>query len=247
MSHLEHGTITAIRDGALVTGDAREHLGGCPRCRAELERAGRRADRIATALAGLDVPVDTASAKAAVRRRLDARRDRDSRPERHWRRHLGRAAAIVLATAGAAYAVPGSPVREILRPVVVPVAPGPTESAATQEAPQEGGIAVSVPDGRIRVLVRDAAPGTEIEVVWVDAASARVLAAPGSSFSFGEGRAEATVAPGPVRVHLPRFAPDVTLEVDGRPYLRRAATELELLERPISTSDDRIRFVVPGR
>ncbi len=76
---------------------------------------------------------------------------------------------------------------------------------------------------------------------------ARIAAAPGSSFSFTEGRAEATVALGPVRVELPRFAAEVSVEVDGRTYLRRTSAGLEVLEPVVEQTDEMIRFVIPGR
>jgi len=246
MTHLDEGTIVALRDGALVSGDASEHLHGCGRCRTALEESELQAGRVAAALERLDEPFDVEAAKRRVRDRLDAA------PERTLRRrgglHLGRAAAILLIAAGAVSALPGSPVRTWLLPASTDADPVPATTSPTQESLSEGGIVVNVPDGRMEIVLSGVEPGSEVEVLWMDAATARVSAAAGSSFSFAEGRAEARVAPGPVRVELPRYAPTVSVQVDGRTYLRRSSEGgLEVLEPTEERSEDRIRFVVRER
>ena len=57
-----------------------------------------------------------------------------------------------------------------------------------------------------------------------------------------EGRVEASVAPGPGRLELPRWARSVLLEVDGRPYLRRTTEGLEVSQPVLERTADRIRF-----
>jgi len=246
MSHLDEGTIVAIRDGALVGGDASEHLAACSQCRTGLDDARRRAELIAGELAGLDTPVDTVLAKEAVRKRLDSARDPSRGPGRTlW--HLGRAAAVLLAATGAAYALPGSPVPGWFSSTDVVPAVGPDVVDRAQEPPLEGGIEVSVPEGRMQIFLNGVTPGSELVIVWVDAPIARIAAAPGSSFSFTEGRAEATVAPGPVRVELPRFAQSVSVAVDGRTYLRRTSAGLEVMQPTVVQTDERIRFVIRDR
>lgn len=247
MTHLDEGTILALRDGALVTGDAREHIASCGRCAGALGEAGRRADAVAQALATIDRPVDVEAAKARVRARLDRA------PERNPVRtlgvgHLGRAAAILLLAAGAVTAaLPGSPVRDWLRPTPDATTVPPEAVAAIAQEAHEGGIVVSVPDGRIDVVLTGVQAGSRLDVVWRDAATARISAAAGSSFSYAEGRAEARVSAGPVRVELPRYAPVVSISVDGRTYLRRSSSGLELLAPVVEQSDDLIRFVVRER
>ncbi len=97
------------------------------------------------------------------------------------------------------------------------------------------------------MLLSGAGPGTSIEVLWSDGPTARISAAPGSSFTFGAGRAEAMVAPGPVRVELPRSAERVRLEVDGRTLLRRTSSGLEVLEPVVEQTEAGIRFLTPER
>jgi len=248
VSHLDEGTLVAVRDGALVDADANEHLSDCAACRAALTEAEARAEEITAALAtldALDAPVEAATAKEAVRARLG--HVRDGRPRRTWAGQVGRAAAVLLLAAGAAYATPGSPVRGWLTPDPGVVGAQAPAAVGAQELRHEGAIEVNVPDGRIHVVLQGVQPGEAVEVVWTEAAVARIVAAAGSSFSFGEGRAEATVAPGPVRVELPRYAPDVAVEVDGRVYLRRTSGSLEVLEPVQERSDAGVRFVVTGR
>ena len=244
MSHLDEGTIVALRDGSLVTGDVSEHLSECPQCQTALVSARQRAELIAESLAALDTQVDTEPAKAAVRARLDADRE-GPRATGRARWHLGRAAAVLLVTSGAAYALPGSPVRGW----VFPGDAGPESVAVVEgrvpETRRDGGIEVDVPEGPIHVVLTGLAPGSELEVVWIEAMTARIAAAAGSSFSFAEGRAEARVTPGPVRVELPRFALVVSVEVDGRIYLRRTSAGLEIPGPVVEQTDDRIRFAIP--
>jgi len=246
MSHIDEGTIVALRDGSLVTDDASEHLSECPRCRTTLDDARRRAELIAESLSALDGPIDYEAAKAALRARLDSGREGGRTPGRtRW--HVGRAAAVLLVTAGAAYALPGSPVRDWVFPTDADPEPTAGVEGGVSETLQEGGIEVNVPEGRIQIVLTGLAPGSDLVVAWMDAATARIAAAPGSSFSFAEGRAEARVAPGPVRVELPRFAPVVSVEVDGRMYLRRTSAGLEVSGPVVERTDERIRFTIPQR
>jgi hypothetical protein len=115
------------------------------------------------------------------------------------------------------------------------------------ETRHDGGIQVDVPEGRIHIVLTGLTPGSDLEVVWMDAATARISAAAGSSFSFAEGRAEARVAPGAVRVELPRFASLVSVEVDGRMYVQRTSAGLEVSGPVVEQTDDRIRFAIPQR
>ena len=247
MSHLGEAILVALRDGEGADEQSAEHVGGCATCADELGEAERRAQLIAETLSSLDEPVDVPSAKAAVRRRLDARRE-EVRPRTAWRRgHLGRAAAILLLTAGAASALPWSPVRHWWveeRPAITS-APEPA-GAGPQAATPVAGISVAVPEGRIAIIVRNAEPGTVIDVVWVDRAAARVSASSGSGFTYADGRAEVEAAPGPIRIELPRDAGFASLEVDGRVFLERSAEGIAVFGPAVERSEAGIRFVVPA-
>jgi hypothetical protein len=248
MTHLDEGSLVALRDSDEADAHVTEHLRACARCDDALASARERSAVIAEALAVLDDPIDTSRARAAVRRRLDERRGGGS-SSRWWRTHLGRAAAILLVTAGAASALPGSPWRAWWNRAdeTVTVVPSPGGGAATSQGSPAAAISVPVSEGRMRVIVRGAGPGSVIEVVWVEGSSARVAAPPGSRFTYADGRAEVAVESGAVRVELPRDAAQATLEVDGRTFLERTGARLDVPGPAVERSDAGIRFVVPER
>ena len=249
MTHLEDGTIVAIRDGALVDGDAVAHLNACVPCRQSLESARVRSEVIARALSSLDVPYDLNRAKAAVRARLDEQREANRRPRRSLRTHFGRAAAVLLVATGAVYALPGSPVRGWLEGDRAPdaaagLAPVEATPSATEASLEWTEVEVPLTDGRIRIVLTGASPGTEVELFWTEGASARIAAGPDARFAVGVGRAEVAVGLGPVRLEIPRFAALVSLEVNGRTFLRRDAGALEVLVPPAESSESGLRFTV---
>ena len=140
--------------------DARLHLESCPTCEQALAESVERATAIAGLLESLETPVDSDSAKVAVRARLDRERAKESRAPRGWK-HLGRAAAVLLVAAGAVTALPGSPLHER-------VFGGPGETVETttgsQEAAFQGGITVPVTGGRIAVVLSGVPEGTTLDV-----------------------------------------------------------------------------------
>jgi hypothetical protein len=69
----------------------------------------------------------------------------------------------------------------------------------------------------------------------------------GSRFTSGEGRLEATLAPGRVRVELPRGFSPLSLEVDGSVVLRSTPRGLEVTGAVLERGDAGITFVVPQR
>ena len=251
MTHLDEGTLAVLRDGDLSDARVDEHLRGCAHCSKSLQEATRRSRVIASALATLDEPVDVLRAKDAVRSRLDARRGPGRVRAAGWgRRHLGKAAALLVLTAGAASALPWSPVQRWWTDAPsTPLETGPRPSTAATSAPQGApvaGISVGVPDGRITVVVNGADPGTVIEVRWVDRATARVSAPSGSGFTYADGRAEVAAAPGPIEVELPRIADAASLVVDGRVFLERVGGELDVAGPTVARTEEGVRFVVPA-
>jgi hypothetical protein len=245
MSHLDEGAILTLRDGGLVSADAEAHLHHCSDCSASLALADERSIRIARALESLDVGADLEAAKERARAALDDR-TATRRPHVISRWHLGRAAAILLLTAGAAYAVPGSPFRDWVNSRVGPSA-GTETSVSSGSQDYAAGIDVAVVDGSIRISLTSVAEDTRLDVVWIDEAVARISGSAGSSYSVAQGSAEADVTPGPVRVALPRSASLVVLEVNGSTILQRSESGLELLEEPVSQNDDRIVFSITPR
>lgn len=259
MTHLDEGTLLAVRDGGSTSDAVRAHLESCAACRTALAAARARAEAIESTLTALDRPVEPTAAKAGVRARLGTGTTRASRASRSWwsGTHLGRAAGLLLVTAGAAAAaLPGSPLRSFWVPSGPPEpAPGATvQDAATETGAAEHrasfsgedgtGIAVAVTDGSVHVIVRGADPGTDLAVTWTQQSSARVIAPAGSRFTYAAGRIEVDASRGDIRVELPRDAGEVSLEVDGRLYLQGSSVALQVFGPMVERTADTIRFRV---
>lgn len=204
-------------------------------------------------LTALDGPVEATAAKAGVRARL---RPAGSGPApREWgSRHLGRAAALLLLTAAAAAALPWSPVRDLWRPSAPTQATDPSTAPSVAETPMattrdatSAGITVAISDGVVHVVVRGAAPGSEVSVQWTDQRTASLTAPPGSRFTYSSGRVEVDASRGSVGIELPRDARLVSLEVDGDLYLTGSADALEVLGPAFERTDESVRFRVDDR
>jgi len=243
--HLDEGQIATLRDEGPTDPWTFSHAKECHVCAAELADARMRAATVEEALMTLDAPVDVAAAKAAVRRRLDRER---SRPQQQSRQiPFGRAAAILLVTAGAAAALPWSPLSRWLSPTAPSPATAPTSlptspAQAPRPADLETTVSMNVVD-RIDVIVSGASSGAALDVVWRDGAEALVAAPRGSSFSLATSRVEVGATDGAVRVEIPRAAA-ATVVVNGRTYLRRSTEGLSLVEPATEVSDERVRFLV---
>jgi len=246
--HLDEGQVATLRDEGSADPWASAHLDTCAVCTAELADTRGRAHAVAEALAALDFPVDVQAAKAAVRRRLD--RARSEGMPRRRRVPIGRAAAILVVTAGAAAALPWSPLaRWWSAPSIeegTPPSATATRAAAPAEAPVAASIAVDVIE-EIEVVVIGASAGATIDVIWTDAGSARVTAPSGSRFALATDRVEVRAAEGTLSVELPRTV-RATLVVNGRSYLERspqgAEIETTLVEPAAEVTLDGIRFLV---
>ena len=243
MNHVNEGTLLAIRDGELVATDHRLHVESCAQCREALDSARDRSEQIERVLADLSTPVDVDAAKRAVRARMDARRAVE-RPRGSSYGHLGRAAAILVVAAGAAYALPGSPVRGWLDPS--PAVTGHAIQPAVDGAlpVESSGIEVGVVD-RLDIILRDVAEGSLIEVVLLDGDASRLSAPAGSTYSIADGRIEATLSAGPVRIELPRRLETVSIRVNGRVMMEGSVSAPDL-EGVVERTGDRIVIAAPA-
>jgi len=250
VNHLDEAVLPAFRDGR--AGDdraaAERHLAACSGCREALEAARARQSGVASALAGLDEAFDIDAAREAVRTRLAAGRSVGPKPAR---RTLRRAAAVVLffGVGGAAYAMPGSP----LRPWLSHLRGGQSTESLSRPRTRpltstgETGVHLDVQDGPLRIVLNGVAAGTEIEVRLVDGATASVTAPRGTRFTTSGGRIEATTAPGTVHVELPRGVRPASVDADARTYLRATDEGIEIAGPVIERTDEVIRFRVPSR
>lgn len=247
MTHPGEGRLQAYLDGELPDAEGagvEGHLHGCGECRETLEELLWSAGVVGTALdrtAPSPPPLETAKARtlrgarAAGVGSLSPGRGAGSVP-------LARAAVVVLLLgAAASSALPGSPVREWILdrwgPAETPAAP---ERGSAASAGSGGGTAAGVrtapTEEGVRVLLTGVEAGTDLRVRFVDGDRAGVFAPEGSRFSTGEGRLEAAVAPGPVRVELPRGADRAEVVVNGTSYVRVGDGRIELRGSAVDSS-----------
>lgn len=247
--HLEEGRLQAYLDGELA--DAREveaHLDACPECRArveELHRLGERADR---ALARLETGrPDVEAALWEVRRRRAARR------AGAHRRRLAAAAVVVLTLgAGAAAAMPGSPIRGWIEAWLAPTEePVPAAVPAVDPAavPEDAGVLVDLVDGAVTVRFHGVPAGALLEVRFVEGARAGVYAPSAARFETAAGRVDVHLeGDGDVlRVELPRDAARAEVLVEGESVFRWAEGRTILPgPHPAETLEDGVRLRISG-
>jgi len=255
MNHLSERTLVELRDGLPVDAELRIHLDDCANCRGSLSEVEARSATIDRALARLDEPIDAAAAKERVRARLaDSGSGSQAAPSTAARAgfsgwSLGKAAALLLLAAGAASALPGSPVRGWLTQQT-----GEGGSANRVESVETGepgkavepvGGRLTVTSGPLAVTLAEVPSGTRVEVRWVGGSAVTVQAAPGSGFRYAEGEVHATVVGGPVSVEIPRGITRVSLVVNGRTYLSRGEDGLETPGPVTERGEDVMTFIVP--
>lgn len=255
---LDDGTLLALLDGELEAREAarvRAALEAEPELAARLAALEADAALVSESLLLLDAPPPAArSAEVLPFRRPDPAR---SAPARR-RPHVGwaRAASItLLIAAGAAAGLPGSPVRGWLRlgwdrlaggpePASVPTAAAPEAAAPALDAP--AGIRIEPDLGRLRLVLRDVAGGTPVEVAFVASGSAGAFVTGEARFQAGEGRIDVTAPTGPVRLEVPATATELVLVVDGVTWLTRTGERVEVAGPVVERSEDGVRFVVGG-
>ena len=240
MDHAGEGRLQAYLDGELSAAEravVSGHLATCAACAQELDELEEASRRLTLSLRLLDsvapapTPVEAVFARARAERVAAVRRT------------LLRAAGIVLfLAAGGAAALPGSPVRELVRAAWergVELLGGSRQEPvpAPPVAAEPIGIDAAPVDGRIRIVLANLPEGTEVRVRLVDSPVAWVEAPAGGDppvrFLRGPGRVEVSGGSvGVVRVDLPRGVADARVEVDGR--LR------------VFKDGDTLRFAEPG-
>ena len=223
LAHPDEEQIQRLVDGELSSHaeqSVREHLTTCPECRRRVAEAERDAEDVKALLHALDHPAPPIRAEEVA---ASAARQRDSA----WMRQ---AAAVLLAAgiAGAAYAVPGSPVRTWVGAVAEWMGArqeGPSSKVPpTGQAPERiSGIAVSPgqkllisfthwqPDGEVRVSLSDGA-----DVVVRAPAGAATFSSSADQLVIDNGGAAGPGSAADFEVQIPRAAPWVEILVDGK-------------------------------
>ena len=220
----------------------RAHLADCAPCAERARQVRRDHDDVMTLLGAVDhrppsITAATVASRARVRRSP-------------W---IRRAAGIVLAlgVAGAAYAAPGSPVRQWLRDVVDRNSPRPTAStsppsASDQSPPQvESWAGIAVEPGQSLVVQFTAAQvaGT-LRVSLTDSSRVVVRAAHGAA-TFGSAEDRLLIgnseSSGDFQIDLPRSARRVEIRVADRRVLLKDGTRIVAIVAPDATGS----YVIP--
>ncbi|MGW8266741.1 MAG: hypothetical protein ACWGSQ_10255 [Longimicrobiales bacterium] len=254
MGHPAEGEIRAFLDGEAEGNPQalRAHLDACGRCGELAELQSRTMVTAAEALSILDVEPGLERARARIlRREADGRR-----PGAMVRRNLPRAASfVILLTAGAAAALPGSPVRRwvargweaVSRPEEPASFPeqGLEAGVATEGTPEDPrivGATVPLGPGGLELDLRNLGPDASLRILFVEGTQAGIFAGEGTQFRSETGRLVASNPPGDVTVEVPLRAPRVLVTVNGETYLRKTERGLELLGPVRSRTPTEVRF-----
>jgi len=209
--HIDDERIQRLLHGELPQADevaARRHLAECGDCRARLAAARREEDEVYALLRQVDHGVPHVAAAAIV---TQARTR--AMPWLRW------AAAIILAlgVAGAAYAIPGSPLRAWVQRLTRRAPPTPT-SPPSPPSPDSSTAGIAVPPGRdLVVQFQGSPPVAQVDVLLTDDADVEVRTVTGS----------ATFAAGTDRLVVDNRSPQATFDV----RIPRAAPRVAILLR----------------
>jgi anti-sigma factor RsiW len=200
------------------------HVATCEDCRRRVTEATREESRVHELLHDLDTPPPDVFADAiarqaeavapVVRARLTA-----------WLRRAA-AVAVVIGLAGAAYAIPGSPVRGWIHDITSKLTGRPVTPAPSHRGTGVSGVAVA-PGDRLTILFEPGAKGAELRIALTDGADAQVHGPPGAAaytssagYLLIRGRDSSAV----FDVLIPRSAPWVEIRVlDERVFLKEGA------------------------
>ncbi len=251
----------------------RAHLQSCGPCRSMAEAQEKTSRQVARALSLLDQEpaLDVGEARLRVHARTTggagsrvyegggsstdsvgpgrARSNRRARIRLPFLRSehgvpLPWAASIaLLVTAGAASALPGSPVREWVAQgwgaltgsgdaavgleSVEPAAEEAPTAPATAD-PAETGASILAGEEGVELWILGLPAGADLRVVRVDGNMAGIFAGEGTRFRTEEGRLEAEAPPGAVRVEIPRSLENAVVGVNGTVLLRLAGGKMEI-------------------
>ncbi len=215
VQRLLHGQLPGSADTA-----ARAHLAACDACGAELAAAEREEHDVFALLRAVDHAPPPLTAEAVIARA----RGKGLGPMR-W----AAGALLALGVAGAAYAMPGSPVRAWVEAIGQRLAgpPGPSREApgpALVEPPAVAGIAVA-PGRQLRIVFTSYQAVGEVRVSLTDSAEVSARAPVGAAtFSTGGDRLVIANDEGTAtfEIRIPRTAPWIEIHVGGsRVFLKR--------------------------
>ncbi len=120
----------------------------------------------------------------------------------------------------------------------------PADSALSAQTSEFAGVRLEVETGELLVLLQDIEPGTELDVRFVDGFQAAAFAAQPARFRTADGRIEVIGASGRVRLDIPRSVDVVSIQVNGRMYIRKAGDVLDVTGPIVTQTPGEIRFRV---
>lgn len=250
MGHPDEGQIRAFMDGETegLEPKLESHIRECPRCAALVREQEDTLAVLSESLSLLDTPPPLRRARAGI--------PLPSRPRRPWifsRRDLPKAASIaILLTAGAAAALPNSPIHQWVaraweavpgesHPETLPPPPSP-ESGATRRDGEMAGASLVVKEGGLTIRIDGMQEGAEILVLLVGGDQAGLFAETGTRFRTESGLMEARDPPGSVTVEIPRTGQMVELLVEGVLFLRQRGGEFQIPGPVKERTPTEIRF-----
>jgi anti-sigma factor RsiW len=261
--HLNDERLQRLIDDELAASEwhaTQAHLAVCADCRRRFEDVTREKGRVHELLRSLDTPAPAVSVDAIARRaeaeklgRAEAAapgRAGTAAPSRSRTTWLRRAAgfAIVIGIAGAAYAIPGSPVRGWIHDVTRKLT-GRPETPAPAPAPGRTGVSgVAVaPGDRLSILFEPGALGAELRIDLTDGSDVQVHGPAGAAaytssagYLLIRGRDSSAV----LDVQIPRTAPWVEIRAqDERVFLKEGPR----VTTGGSRMGDRYVLPLPGR
>ena len=215
--HLDQEQVQRLMHRELGPAEAtvRDHLSICPECRRKVAEAEQAEAWVLDRLRRLDHPVPGVRLETLV-----------PPPRRSGRAYQRLAAGIVLAlaAAGAAYAMPGSPLPGVMHRIIELVSGThgtPTTGTTRPDTGSPAGIAIN-PGGRLTILFPAAQTGGEAIVSMADSGDVMVRALDGATFTSDIDRLliEHRGVPAPrYEIQIPRAAPWVEIRVAGRRIL----------------------------
>ena len=240
--HLDQEQVQRLMHGELGLAEAtvRDHLSICPECRNKVAEGEQEEVWVLDRLRRLDHPVPEGRLETLVQR-----------PRRSGRAYQRLAAGIVLAlaAAGAAYAMPGSPLPGVMDRIIGLVSGThrrPTTGTTQRDADSPAGIAVN-PGDRLTILFPATQTGGEATVSLADSGDVMVRALDGATFTSDIDRLliEHRGVPAPrYEIQIPRAAPWVEIRVGGhRVLLQRSG---RIITGVAPDAQGRYRLVLSG-
>lgn len=246
--HVDEERLQRLLHGELARADeaeAQAHLAACDECSRRFAAAAREEESVGALLRELDRPAPHL-ALGAIARRAGTRSPLIPR----WAAGF----AIVLGLAGAAYALPGSPLPRLVDAVVEwakgrpdPLSPG----AGSLPLPDASFAGIAVPPGaRFRILFQTPNTRGEMLVRLTGGAEVEIRAARGAAtFTTGESQlvVDGRGLPATYEIEIPLTAPRVEILVgEDRVFLKEGSRVTTALGSG-STAPYRLQIAAPTR